>query len=200
MALPIRAGGAFADAHLPSAAHQLPGGAIHDFLPHLAYLGLLYAPGLERAEHFRTEWSNLGGNDGLWRADDLDATIADGPINLRLRFSAQTRPDRFEITVRGTEGDATVDLFQPFECVRATRNVGEQLTPLVNQVANGTALVRQAGRNLAHKLTQRTPYHGMWRFIDLVYDRLRDGGAPPLSFDQIDASTTLVERLAEHAP
>ena len=60
--------------------------------------------------------------------------------------------------------------------------------------------MRQAGRNFAHKLTRRTPYHGMWRFLDLVYDRLRDGGDPPLSFEQIDASTTLVERLVEQAP
>jgi predicted dehydrogenase len=200
MALPVRAGGVFADRHLPSPAHLLPGGALHDFLPHLAYLGLLFAPGLERAERITATWSNLGGDDGLWRADDLDATIVDGPVNLRLRFSSHTRPDRFEITVRGTEGDAAVDLFQPFERLRVTRRVGDQLTPLVNQAANGAGLLRQVGRNFGHKLTHRTPYHGMWRFLDLVYDRLHDGGDPPLSFEQIDASTTLVDRLVERAP
>jgi predicted dehydrogenase len=200
IALPIREGGAFADPHLPSPAHRLPGGVLHDFLPHLAYLGLEFAPGLEHAARIDAIWSNLGGDDGLWRADDLDATVVDGPVKLRLRFSSQTRPDRFELTVRGTEGDAAVDLFQPFERLRAPRPVGRQLTPLVNQAANGAAMVRQAGRNFGQKLTQHTPYHGMRRFLDLVYDRLRDGGEPPLSFEQIDASALLVERLVEQAP
>jgi predicted dehydrogenase len=200
IALPLRAGGAFADRNLPSPAHRLPGGALHDFLPHLAYLGLAFAPGLDRAGHLSAIWSNLGDDDGLWRADDLDATLVDGPVHLRLRVSAHTRPDRFEITVRGTEGDAAVDLFQPFERARIARSVGDQLTPLANQAANGAALLRQVGRNFGHKVTQHTPYHGMWRFLGLVYDRLHDGGDPPLSFEDLDASARLVDRLVETAP
>jgi predicted dehydrogenase len=200
MALPIRAGGAFADHHLPSPAHRLPAGVLHDFLPHLAYLALLFAPGAQEASRLAAVWSNLGGEDGLWRADDLDALVVHGPVHVRLRFSSHTSPDRFAVTVRGTGGDATVDLFQPYERSRLARPVGAQLTPLVNQASNGLRLVRQTGRNFRDKIAQHTPYHGMHTFLGLVYDALRDGAPPPLSFAEIDACALLVDRLAAELP
>lgn len=200
MAVPIRAGGTFADPHLPSSTHRLPAGVLHDFLPHLAYLALMFAPGAEEAKEVAAIWSNHGGDDGLWRADDLDAVVVHEDVHVRLRISAQTSPDRFAVTVRGTAGDATVDLFQPYERKRIGRPVGQQLTPLVNQAANGVALVRQAGRNVRQKVAQHTPLHGLQRFVGLVYDRLAEGGDPPVTYAEIDAAARLVERLADTAP
>ena len=195
MALRIRDGGAFADPHLRSSAHDLPAGPIHDVLTHLAYLGLLFVPGAADAERVSAHWSNHGPDDGLWRWDDLDATIVAGPCHLRLRFSAATRPETFSIVVRGDLGEAETDLFQPFLTVRAPRAVGKELTPIVNHVVNGSRLATAGARNLAQKLLQHSTYHGLHRFLEATYAALQAGGPPPLTRRDIEDPTVLIDRL-----
>ena len=195
MALRIRDGGAFADPHLRSSAHDLPAGPIHDVLTHLAYLGLLFVPGAAEAERVSAHWSNHGADDGLWRWDDLDATIVDGPRHLRLRFSASTRPEAFSLVVRGDLGEAETDLFQPYLSVRAPRSVGKELTPVVNHVVNGSKLATAGARNLVQKLLQHSAYHGLHRFLEATYAALQEGGPPPLTPHDIEGPTVLIDRL-----
>jgi predicted dehydrogenase len=195
MALRIRDGGAFADPHLRSSAHDLPAGPIHDVLTHLAYLGLLFVPGAAEAERVSAHWSNHGADDGMWRWDDLDATIVDGPRHLRLRFSASTRPEAFSLVVRGDLGEAETDLFQPYLSVRAPRSVGKELTPVVNHVVNGSKLATAGARNLVQKLLQHSAYHGLHRFLEATYAALQEGGPPPLTPHDIEGPTVLIDRL-----
>lgn len=195
MALGIRDGGVFADRHLRSPAHDLPAGPIHDLLPHLVYLGLMFAPGASDAERVSAHWSNHGGEDGLWRWDDLDATVIAEDVHLRLRFSAATRPDALSITVRGDVGEASTDVFQPHLTARAPRPVGKQLTPVVDYVVNGAGLAGSGVRNLAQKLMQHSPYHGMHRFLDATYQALQDGGPPPLRPQEMRDTARLTDLL-----
>ena len=195
MALRLRDGGAFADPHLRSSAHDLPAGPIHDVLTHLAYLGLLFVPGAADAERISAHWSNHGADDGLWRWDDLDATIVAGPCHLRLRFSASTRPEAFSLVVRGDLGEAETDLFQPYLTVRAPRAVGKELTPVVDHVMNGSRMAAAGARNLVQKLLQHSAYHGLHRFLEATYAALQTGGPPPLSHRDIEAATVLIDRL-----
>ena len=195
MALRIRDGGPFADPHVRSSAHDLPAGPIHDVLTHLAYLGLLFVPGAADAERVSAHWSNHGADDGVWRWDDLDATIVAGPAHLRIRFSSWTRPEAFSLVVRGDEGEAETDLFQPYLTVRAPRPVGKELTPIVNHVVNGSKLAVAGGRNLVQKLLQHSTYHGLHRFLEITYAALQEGGPPPLSFRDIERTASLVDRL-----
>ncbi len=195
MALRFRDGGAFADPHLRSSAHDLPAGPIHDVLTHLAYLGLLFVPGAADADRISAHWSNHGADDGMWRWDDLDATIVAGPCHLRLRFSASTRPEAFSIVVRGDLGEAETDIFQPFLTVRAPRSVGKELTPIVNHVVNGSKLAGAGARNLVQKLLQHSSYHGLHRFLEATYAALQAGGPPPLAYRDIEAAAVLVDRL-----
>lgn len=195
MALRIRDGGPFADRHLRSPAHDLPAGPIHDLLPHLVYLGLLFAPEAARPERVSAHWSNCGGDDGMWRWDDLDATLIAGASHLRLRFTATTRPETFSITLRGELGEAETDLFQPYLTVRAPREVGPQLTPIVNHVSNGLRLAQAGVCNLMQRLLQHSTYHGLHRFLELTYAALQDGGEPPLSYRDIEDTARVIELL-----
>ena len=195
MALRLRDGGVFADRHLRSPAHDLPAGPIHDLLPHLVYLGLMFLPAAARPERVTALWSNHGPHDGMWRWDDLDATVVAGGGHLRLRFSASTRPECFSIVVRGDRGEASTDIFQPYLSVSASRPVGQQLTPIVNHLANGVQLARAGVRNLTQKLLQHTPYHGLERFLDVTYEALQSGGPPPLSYTDIEETARLIDTL-----
>ncbi len=195
LALRIRDGGAFADRHLRSVAHDLPAGPVHDLLPHLAYLGLLFVPDAARPERASVHWSNVGRHDGLWRCDDLDATLLVGNVHLRLRFSAHTRHEGFSLLVRGELGEASTDIFQPHLTVRSPRPVGRELTPIVDHISNGLGLARSGVRNLTQRLVQHSTYHGLHRFLDLTYAALQSGGPPPLSPRDLDDTARLVDLL-----
>jgi predicted dehydrogenase len=195
MSLRIREGGAFSDPHLKSAAHSLPAGPIHDFLPHLAYLGLLFVPDAVNPERVSAHWTNRGGADGLWRWDELDATIVSPTGNLRLRFSSTTSPSGFSLHVRGDVGEAATDLFQPYLSVRTPRRVGEQLTPIADHIGNGLSLARSGARNLFGRLMQQSTYHGLHRLLEQSYAALQTGGRPPLSYEDMDHSARLIDML-----
>lgn len=200
MALHLRDGGVFADRHVRSPAHDLPAGPIHDVLPHMVYLGLMFAPAAVRPDRVSAHWSNHGADDGLWRWDDLDATIIADDVHLRLRFSAATRPDALSISVRGELGEASTDIFQPHLTARSPRRVGKQLTPVADYVVNGSGLARAGMRNLVEKLLQHTPYHGLHRFLDATYEALESGGPPPLSpQDMIDTARLTDLLLSQEA-
>lgn len=195
MALGIREGGAFADPHLRSPAHDLPAGPIHDLLPHLVYLGLLFLPEAARPDRVSAHWSNHGGDDGLWRRDDLDAIVIAHGNHLRLRFTATTRPDAFSIVVRGDQGEAATDIFQPYVSVRSSRPVGKQLSPVVDHLSNGAQLMAAGVRNFTQKLLQHSAYHGLHTFLDLTYSALQSGGTPPLSRKDMEDTARLVDTL-----
>jgi predicted dehydrogenase len=110
MSLPLRVpGGRYADASLPHSSHALPAGVLHEFITHLGYLALRFMPPVDRVA---ARWVNQN-SDGLFKYDELDAMIFAGAVHGRIRFSSAGGPDCFVLTVRGTRGWATTDLFQP---------------------------------------------------------------------------------------
>lgn len=198
IALPVTdPAGRFGDPNLPSPIHDLPAGVIHDFTTHFASV-LLHLTGPVEFDRIAAAWSNHSGNP-LFRYDNLDAVLIghgpDGPIHGRLRFDADTGPDTFSVTVRGTTGWAQTDLFQPYERTVVPRPGGSQLSPIVNHVANGASLMNDGIRNVARKIMQHTPYEGLHRMLDLTYRALSEGRPVPVSpTDMLDASR-LVDRL-----
>ena len=99
------------------------------------------------------------------------------------------------MTVRGSKGWAQTDLFQPHLRVVVPRPGGKQLSPLVNQFANGIELVRSSVRGFTNKVMQRTPYEGLGTFLSRTYDALQRGGEPPVTFDDMDRVSRLIDAL-----
>jgi predicted dehydrogenase len=196
MALAIRQGGAFADENLPNPVHKLPAGVIHDVITHLSYLLLRFLPG--EFDCIRAAWSNHGGGT-MFKYDDLDAILVGGSAHARIRFSAHTLPECFEVIVRGSKGYAQTDLFQPYLRCVVPRKAGKQLSPLVNHFINGSDLMRASVRNFGRKIMQRTPYEGLHRLLDETYTALINGNPPPISFEDMERTSRLVDALLAEA-
>jgi len=199
IALDIRGGGRYADPNLPSPLHQLPAGIVHDFLPHMAYLLLEHLPEEDTEAvggkyRVGAAWSNHGGGD-LFKFDDLDALIIAGQVHGRLRFSCHTQPDGFWVTVRGSEGYAETDLFQPYVRCVVPRPVGKQLTPLANHFYSGWEFMSASFKNFYRKVMQQTPYEGLHRLLEQTYTAIAQGQPPPLTYGDMARTSRLVETL-----
>ena len=184
----------YSDPHLRHPSLDLPAGAIHDFITHLSYLLLRFMPKGNELPRVRAIWSNHSGNAVL-KYDDLDATLTLGAVHGRIRVSSVQAPDTFTVTVRGTRGFAETDLFQPHLRVSVPRPGGKQLTPLVNQFVNGVSLARSGVVGFKNKVMQRTPYEGLATFLDRTYVALRAGKEPPVTFDDMDRASRLIDAL-----
>jgi predicted dehydrogenase len=192
LSLDVRSGGRFADEDLPSDVHALPAGVVHDFVTHLAYLGLRFA-GVDRFERVDAVWGNHGG--GIFRYDDLDATLVSRPVHVRLRFSAQTPPDELAIAVRGTRGSMECELFRPVVRRTVPRAGGGLLSPYANAVVGGLGAAAAGVRGLVGKVLQQSPYEGMRRFLGLVYDGLARGGPMPVTPGDMTATAAVIEAM-----
>jgi predicted dehydrogenase len=201
MALPIRkAGGRYADTSLPHPSHNLPAGVIHEFITHLCYLALRFVPAPEPNEEafprVAAAWSKHG-DERPFKYDDLDALVISGPVHARIRFTSHAGPDCFILTVRGTKGWAETDLFQPHLRVVTPRRGGQQLSPLVNHLANGAGLMAASVRGFRNKVMQKTPYEGLATFLRRTYAALREDREPPVTYDDMDRASRLVDALLE---
>jgi predicted dehydrogenase len=193
----LDADGRFADPHLPHPIHRMPAGVLHDFITHMAYL-LLYLAEPTEIGQVSAIWNNHSGHP-VFAWDNLDAVLvfntADGPAHGRLRFDAGAAPDTFSIQVRGTDGWAETDLFQPYLRTVRPRAGGGQLSPIANHVANGIGLATQGVRNIGRKLLQQSPYHGLHVMLDQTYRALATGGAPPVTAADMLATADLIDSL-----
>jgi predicted dehydrogenase len=186
----------FADPNVPSAVANLAGGAIHDFLPHMAYLVLHYF-GYPEVVDVRGSWRNVSGAPQII-FDEMEALITLPEGTASVRFSSRIQPDRFRLSVRGTEGTVETDLYQPylrFETFRGRK----QLSPLLNHAANGLSLVASSVSNLRGKILQHTPYHGMPRMLDALYAAVRHGTAPPITPLEMERTSLLIDAMAGQA-
>jgi predicted dehydrogenase len=196
MALNIREDGLYADKNFPHPSHRLPGGIIHEFITHLAYLLLHFLPenGDGGIETMRAVWRNHGGDD-LFKYDDLDAFFLAGSVHGRIRFSCREWPDCFSVQVRGSDGVGTAELFHPNCLVTTRRPVGQHLTPLVNAITGARTMVWSGFSSIWHKIRNRGTYEGLSRFLELSYNALRTGSEPPVGFRQMDETSRLVEAM-----
>jgi predicted dehydrogenase len=183
--------GPFGDANLSGPAVRLPGGAIHDFIPHLAYLFLA----LGRASETASAIGVLANRSGNLRAgfDFLDALVEADGVRGRLRIATDTAPDAFRVIVRGTAATAETDLYNPFMRIEGAPNTGKR-APL-GQVAAGAGLIRAGMTGLRNKIMQHGTMHGLARMIDAIYLALRDGTPPPFTREDMLATARLTDRL-----
>ena len=194
MALDVRSGGRFADENLPNPVHHLPAGVIHDVLTHLTYIALQYLPRIDR---IAAAWSNHAGGD-LFKYDDLDALVIGNSVHARIRFSCHTGPECFEVKVRGSQGFAETDLFQPYVRAVLPRSVGKQLTPLVNHFFSGTTFIGASVKNFRNKIMQKTPYEGLNRFLSLTYQSLSsEKTSIPVDFEMMDRVNRVIDHLLQ---
>ncbi|HEY1143447.1 MAG TPA: Gfo/Idh/MocA family oxidoreductase [Sphingomicrobium sp.] len=186
--------GPFGDLNLSGPGVDLPAGAVHDFLPHLAYLFLKFAGHSGEVQDVRGRLENLSGNARVG-FDHIDAFILAGQVRGRIRITADVGPDSFRVYIRGTESSLECDLFNPFLRIDGPPNVGKRTS--LGQIGNGFGLVRAGFRNLSNKVMQHGTYHGIPRMLDAIYRSIGEGTPPPFTNDDMIDTAKLVDRLAE---
>ncbi len=183
--------GPFGDTNLVGPAVQLPGGAVHDFIPHLVYLFLALV-GVSEVDEVRGTLINRSGNA---RAgfDSLEALLDAGHVRGRLRIATDTAPSEFRVIVRGSEATAETDLYNPFMRIEGAPNQGKRAP--VGQIASGVGLIRAGISGLRNKIMQHGTMHGMPRMLDAIYTALMQGDAPPFSPHDMLATARLTDKL-----
>ena len=183
--------GPFGDPNLTGPGAVLPGGAVHDFMPHLVYL-FLKLTGAHEPYDVRGFFRNRSGNA---RAgfDFLDALVDDGRVRGRLRVATDAYPEQFRVILRGTKGTIETDLYNPYWRFDGAPNVGKRAP--FGQFANGRALVRGSFANFRNKVMQHGTMHGLPRMLEATYRALLSGDPPPITPADMIATARLCDRL-----
>jgi predicted dehydrogenase len=180
----------FGDLNLSGPGVVLPGGAIHDFLPHLSYLLLHFAGASVNDVVGRLQ--NLSGNPRIG-FDHLDALVLASDIRARLKVASDLQPSAFRVVVRGTDASIETDLYNPYTRREGGANIGKRVA--LEHVTSGLRLAWSGISNLGDKVMQHGAYHGLPRMLESFYRALADGAPQPVSPDAMRAAAALTDRL-----
>jgi predicted dehydrogenase len=176
---------------LSDAGLRLPGGAAHDFLPHMAAIFL------HLVDH-TGEVDVVGTADRLSSRPDVgidhvDVLVTAGRRRGRIRISPDVTPDSFRVCVRGTEGAVEADLFQPYVRHEGPPHVGKRAP--IGHLVTGANFVAAGFTSAKDKLLQHTPYHGVPRMLDAVYHALASGTQLPIRPSEMYTSAVLIDQI-----
>ena len=185
----------FADPNSPHPALSLRGGAIADFLPHLASLGHLFVGAHKSAQ---TVWTKR--KSSLLPFDEFRALVDAERGTAALAFSACSQPDAFWLRVYGERMQATANLFETRLTFDGPRQVPKPLRPFFSGLEEGKTIRRAALATLLRKFQGPGVYEGLWELLTRTYRALADGRAPPVGEGQVSAVNRLVDALKPKGP
>jgi predicted dehydrogenase len=187
-------GSPFADRNVPHPCLKMPGGAIMDFLPHLASLANLF---VGAHENLSTIWSKRQSQSPL-PSDEFRAMIKAERGIVTLGFSANTQPDTFLLRVYGTKIRAEANLFEPRLTLQRMRKTAKPLIPLVNGLAESREVRRASLGGLWRKLSGSPgSYEGLWELLTQTYASIGADKKPPVTIKQMDEVNRLVADLVK---
>ena len=191
MALNLFGPGGFADPNARHPALTLAGGALADFLPHLASLAHRFI-GAHRRVH--SIWSKR--RPSILPYDEMHAVIEGAHGTAALGFSSTAQPDAFWLRVFGERAQASTNLFETRLTLDRLRDGPKPLQPLLNGLAESRAVRRAAIGTLMRKFKPGPgAYDGMWHLVAGTYDALARGTALPVPVESVLAVNRMVEAL-----
>ncbi len=181
----------FADPNSPHPGLELAGGAIGDFLPHLASMANLFIGG---HRHAHAIWQKR--KPGLLPYDEFRAVVEGEQGTAALSFSASAQPDAFWLRVYGERMQATANLFEKRLTFERLRSGPKPLQPLFNGIEEGGAVRRAALGTLMRKFTGGPgAYEGLYELLARSYRALADRSPLPVTQEQVLAVNRLIEAL-----
>jgi predicted dehydrogenase len=194
--LDILGPGGFADPNAPHPALGLRGGAIADFLPHLASLAHLFV-GPHRS--VRALWTKR--SSSVLPSDEFRAVVEAERGTASLSFSASSQPDAFWLRVYGTKMQATANLFETRLTFDGIRPGPKPLRPFINGLVEGKDVARAAVATLLRKFTGGPGgYEGLFELLARVYRALALGTDLPVTLAQMREVNRLVDALKPVEP
>lgn len=188
-------GSRFADPNAPHPCLGMRGGAIADFLTHIAYLIYIFV-GPHR--QVRSVWLKLRDDHPL-PSDEFRALVkCERGIGVA-GFSAVAAPDGFWIKVQGSRGSAEANLWEPPRL--STKRRREGYGPLMTLV-DGVAEAWEVGSTTVGGLVEKLAggpltYDGLYELVARLYRAAEGGGPPPVPMEQIDDVSRLVADFTE---
>jgi predicted dehydrogenase len=159
-------GSVFTDPNAPHPCLSMPGGAIADFLSHLASLSRLFAGPHESVS---TIWAKRIADSPL-PSDEFRALINAERATVSLGFTARAQPDVFWLRVYGTKMRAETNLFEPTLTIDRLRGGPKPLMPLINGLSEAMDVSRGAVGGLIRKLSGGPgAYEGLWELLTRTY-------------------------------
>jgi predicted dehydrogenase len=185
----------FADPNAPHPALTLAGGAIADFLPHLASLAHRF---VGRHRSVQTVWTKR--KSSILPFDEFRALVESERGTASLGFSASAQPDAFWLRIYGERMQATANLFETRLTFDGPRNVPKPLRPFFSGLEEGKAIRRAAVATLLRKFKGPGAYEGLWELIARTYRELANGSAPPVTAVDVLEVNRMVEALKPREP
>jgi predicted dehydrogenase len=180
----------FADPNSPHPALTLAGGAIADFLPHLASLAHRFVGPYRRAH---TVWTKR--KPSPLPFDEFRALVDAERGTAALGFSATSQPDAFWLRVYGERMQATANLFETRLTFDGPRNVPKPLRPFFSSLEEGKTIRRAALVTLLRKFKGPGAYEGLWELLARTYQAIADGSALPITARDVLEVNRMVEAL-----
>lgn len=180
----------FADPNAPHPALTLAGGAIADFLPHLASLAHAFVGPHRTAQ---TVWAKR--KSSLLPFDEFRAVVEAERGTAALGFSSSAQPDAFWLRVYGERMQATANLFETRLTFDGPRNVPKPLRPFFSALEEGKTIRRAALATLLRKFKGPGAYEGLWELLARTYRALADGSALPVTASHVLEVNRMVEAL-----
>ena len=191
MALNLFGPGGFADPNARHPALALAGGALADFLPHLASLAHRFI-GTHRRAH--AIWTKR--RPSILPYDELHAVVEGATATATLGFSATAQPDAFWLRVFGERAQASTNLFETRLTFERLRDGPKPLQSLRNGLEEGRAVRRAAIGTLMRKFKAGPgTYDGMWQLIAGTYAALAQGAPLPVPVAHVLEVNRMVEAL-----
>ncbi len=171
----------FADQNTRHPALALPGGAIADFLPHLASLAYLFVGPHKTAHAVYTKRKA-----SILPYDEFHAVVEAERGTASLAFSATSQPDAFWLRVYGEKMQATTNLFETRLTFERTRAAPKPLVPLLNGLEEARAIRGAAIGNLLRKFGSGPgAYDGLWELLSRFYRALSERATLPVTLDDV---------------
>jgi predicted dehydrogenase len=189
--LDILGPGGFADPNIKHPALSLAGGAIADFLPHLASVAHAF---VGPHKDVQVVWRKR--KDTVLPYDEFRALVDAERGTASLGFSSSSQPDGFWVRVYGEKMQATTNLFETRLTFDRVRGGPKPLRPLLNGLEEGRAVSRAAVGSLLRKFKIGPgAYDGMWDLVTRAYQALATGSALPVSLPDVLAVNRMVDAL-----
>lgn len=180
----------FADPNAPHPTLTLAGGAIADFLPHLASLAHFFVGPLRTAQ---TVWTKR--KPSVLPFDEFRALVDGEWGTASLGFSSSSQPAAFWLRVYGERMQATANLFETRLTFDGPRNVPKPLRPFFSSLEEGKNIRRAALATLLRKFKSPGAYEGLWELLARTYRALGEGSALPVTANDIVEVNRMVEAL-----
>lgn len=188
--LDILSVGGFADPNSPHPALSLRGGAIADFLPHLASLAYAF---IGAPQKVTTAWSKR--RPSPLPFDEFRALVTGERATASLVFSGSSFPDAFWLRVYGEKMQATTNLFETRLTFDRARGGPKPLRPFFSGLEEGKLIRRAAFTTLARKFQGPATYEGLHELLKRTYAALKGTKELPITMQDVLAINQFVEAL-----